>query len=71
MLSLLIQFLPVAPVSLDHVKHRLKFGIQLDQSLEREREREEGVKDENIKTKKHLHEKAEAPVCAPHVLPFH
>lgn len=32
-LSLLVQFFPVGPVSFDHVNHRLKFGIQLDQSL--------------------------------------
>lgn len=38
-LSLLVQFLPFGPVSFDHVKDRLKFGIQLDQSLERERGR--------------------------------
>lgn len=37
MLSLLIQFIPFDPVGFDHVKHRLKFGIQLDQSLDRER----------------------------------
>lgn len=42
-LSLPVQLLPFGPVGLDHVKHGLEFGIQLDQRLEerkRERERE-------------------------------
>lgn len=46
-LSLLVQFLPVGPVGFDHVDHRLKFGIQLDQSLEEETERGRKMRIEN------------------------
>lgn len=35
-LSLLIKLLPFDPVGFNHVNHRLKFGIQLDQRLGRE-----------------------------------
>lgn len=35
-LSLLIKLLPFDPVGVNHVNHRLKFGIQLDQRLGRE-----------------------------------
>lgn len=51
MLSLVVQLFPFGPVRFDHVNHRLQFRIQLDQSLEREREgRERGDNVEVIHT---------------------
>lgn len=62
-LSLLVQFLPLGPVGSDHVKHWLKFRIQLDQSLQRE-----GGEQKNNRST--ISMRTQRPLMCYHYIPF-